>query len=447
MTVATLVSAGAVAKTTLATLGMIAVQGTIVALLALAIARAGRLRPSWQAAIWLVVIVKFALPWGPALPWSLSDLVAGLFHHGAGATPSALPATLAAPLPAARAWPAVGYLAVATIWLVGAALSLTRALVRSHRLARAARLAKPAPFAALALLAELARRAKLPVPRLVVAASGPHVVGGWHSTIVVPAVLVAEPALLRAALLHELAHVRRRDAIGRAFQLVACAAFFWWPVALLASRRLELAREAACDAWAVEAGELPRPTYARLLVRMAALHLDGEGTLAGSAAERRRGWIDGSLALAMPRALDARVRAVLGPPAARRSGLGYTLALAAWVAVVLGGARTAGASAARIACRYTPQLAAKLMLAHPEADLDGDGVLSRDEACELQAQLRARQDELVSTLDPYAAAELESLLDEPLCCNCDQPEATTPELMNAGTPSVNTCQQVEGVVR
>ena len=429
MTLSTLVSAGAVAKTGLATLGMIAVQGTIVALLALAIARAGRLRPSWQAAIWLVVIVKFVLPWGPALPWSLSDLVAGLFHHDAAALPSALPPALAAPLPAANAWPALGYLALATIWVIGAAISLTRALVRSRRLARVARAANLAPVAATALLAELAGRAKLRVPRLVVAESGAYVVGSWRATIVVPAALVAEPALLRAALLHELAHLRRRDAIGRAFQLVACAAFFWWPVALFASRRLELAREAACDAWALDAGELPRPTYARLLVRMAALHTDG------------------SLALAMPRALDARVRAVLGPPAARRSGIGYKLALVAWVAVVLGGARTAAATGDHIACRYTPELAAQLMLAHPEADLDGNGVLSRDEACELQAELRAREDELVSTLDPYAAAELESLLDEPLCCNCDQPEANSPELPEPGNPSETTCQQVEGVVR
>ncbi len=430
MTLAMLVSAGAIAKTALATLGMIAVQGTIVALLALAIARAGRLRPSWQAAIWLVVIVKFALPWGPALPWSLSDLVAGLFHHDAGAVSSALPPALAAPIPAVHPWPALGYLALATIWLVGAVISLTRTLVRSRRLVRAARLAQPAPFEVVAMVAELARRAKLRTPRVVVAESGPYVVGGWRPTIVIPAALVAEPALLRAALLHELAHLRRRDTVGRAFQLVACAAFFWWPVALFASRRLELAREAACDAWALEAGELPRPTYARLLVRMAALHTDG------------------SLALAMPRALDARVRAVLGPPAARRSGLGYKLALVAWVAVVLGGARTAAATGGdHIACRYTPELAAQLMLAHPEADLDGNGVLSRDEACELQAELRAREDELVSTLDPYAAAELESLLDEPLCCNCDQPEANSPELSEPGDPSETTCQQVEGVVR
>jgi hypothetical protein len=61
---------------------------------------------------------------------------------------------------------------------------------------------------------------------------------------------------------------------------------------------------------------------------------------------------------------------------------------------------------------------------HPEADLDGDGVLSRGEACAFQAELRRRADapeasDLVSRpesreLDRFDA----SLLSSPLCCNC-----------------------------
>ena len=71
---------GAAAKIWLSTLAMMAVQGTLLALVALALTRAsGRLRPAWHAALWLVVIVKFALPWGPGLRFSLSDLVVSLF--------------------------------------------------------------------------------------------------------------------------------------------------------------------------------------------------------------------------------------------------------------------------------------------------------------------------------------------------------------------------------
>ncbi|HEY6179024.1 MAG TPA: hypothetical protein VIX73_31440, partial [Kofleriaceae bacterium] len=66
------------AKALVETLVMMGAQGTLVALIALAIVRGGRLRPAWQAAIWLVVLAKFALPWGPAMRWSLADLLAGL---------------------------------------------------------------------------------------------------------------------------------------------------------------------------------------------------------------------------------------------------------------------------------------------------------------------------------------------------------------------------------
>jgi hypothetical protein len=272
---------------------------------------------------------------------------------------------------------------------------------------RAARLAPEAPSHARALLARLARRP----PRLAVGAPavGPHVVGIVRPIIVVPPALLDDAALLSAALLHELAHVRRRDALARIVQVVACAVFFFWPVVRMVSRRLDLSREAACDAWALEASALPRPAYARLLVRMAQLR-----AVASS--------------LAAPCGLDARVAAVLGPPARARLGLGHRVALLAWIAVALGGARTASARGEHATCKYTLQLAEALRQAHPEADRDGDGVLSRDEACEFQAELRRR----VTRSEPIdsgpTGAELvsrlalldENLLTEPLCCNCDR---------------------------
>jgi hypothetical protein len=96
--------------------------------------------------------------------------------------------------------------------------------------------------------------------------------------------------------------------------------------------------------------------------------------------------------------------------------------LAGWVLLALGGARSAEARGV-IACRYNVALAEALYLAHPEADLDGDGVLSREEACELQADMRRRAAEQTSPLDPAAEAELQSLLAEPLCCNHDRGSA------------------------
>ncbi|HEY6178011.1 MAG TPA: hypothetical protein VIX73_26330, partial [Kofleriaceae bacterium] len=98
----------------------------------------------------------------------------------------------------------------------------------------------------------------------------------------------------------------------------------------------------------------------------------------------------------------------------------HAAALIAWIAIALGGARTAAARGDHV-CKYTPELAEALRQAHPEADLDGDGVLSRGEACAFQAELRKRVEAPDRSDDPEST-ELQrfdaSLLREPLCCNC-----------------------------
>ncbi len=412
----------AAARSVVEVVALMGIQGTVLALLAFAVVRAGALRPGWQAAVWLVVLVKFVLPWGPALPWSLADLFAALTSPQEVGVTGLTAVTTAVAAPAAA--PSIGWLVLAAAWLIGAAIVLGRAVVAQRRVTRAARRATPAPAHARALLASFTGRA----PRLVIgdAATGPHVVGIVRPIIVIPPALLDDPPLLCAALLHELAHVRRRDALARVVQLVANAVFFFWPVVRLASRRLDLAREAACDAWAIETSEVPRAAYARLLVRMAKLR-----AVAAS--------------LAAPHGLDVRVAAVLGPPARGRLGLCHGLALVVWIAVALGGARTAAARGERLICKYTPQLAEALRQAHPEADRDGDGVLSRDEACEFQAELRRRIEtpagaELVSRLELID----ENLLTEPLCCNCDRGAENSAPWFDK---RANACPSAEGVSR
>ncbi len=414
--IAALVSTAAIAKAWLATLAMMAGQGALLVIAAFVLARVGRLRPAWQAAIWFVVALKLALPWSPATPWSLSDLIARFSDRGDAATIVLAPVTSAAPAAVTLTWAHLAWLLVATIWLIGAALVLARALAAQRRTLRAARLAPTAPAHALALLRDIAPRTRA---RLVIGAADvvPHVVGLVRPIIVVPAGLLDDAALARAVLLHELAHVRRCDAIGRYVQIVASAMMWWFPLVRLVNKRLDLAREAACDAWALEAGELPRPAYARLLVRMAALR--------AAAAP----------ALAVPRALDARVAAVLGPPARARLGLVHRLVLAGWFVLALGGARSAAARTEVDACRYTPEMAQALFAKYPHADLDGDGQLSRDEACDLQFELQN-----ASRRSPEAEAGLAPLLAEPLCCNCSRPEVYS-------SPETVSCQKVEGVER
>ncbi len=402
-----MIAAAATAKVVLGALAMMAVQGSVLALIALVLVRGRRLRPAWQAAVWLVVLAKFLLPWGPALPFSLADVLASLRGEVVGGP--ILVGAPGAPVVVADAslgW-SVGWIVLAVLWAAGTAWVLARAIVAYHQTRRAAWRAREATDAALAMLGELATRVRVRSPRLVVGdpAIGPHVVGMFRPIIVVPPSLIdpAESELLRAALLHELAHVRRRDALARLVQLGALAIFWFWPVVRLASRRLEHAREAACDAAALETCELSRPAYARLLLRMAQLR-----TVAAPA-------------LAAPYGLGERVSSVLGPPVHARLGIVQKIALIVWIAIALGGARSAEARGEKPqVCIYTPELAEALRLAHPEADSDGDGVLSRSEACDFQAEVRRQvgESDQVSKLDDATT----ELLAEPLCCNCDAAE-------------------------
>ena len=415
-----LVAAGAAAKGAVAMLAMLAVQGTVLAVIALVLLRAVRPRPAFAAAVWLVVLAKFALPWGPAMPWSLSDLIAYLRHDEVGVAISAAPIGIG-PEPATSIAPSLAWIALAAVWALGTLVVLGRAL-RSYRATLAtARSADDAPTHARALLATLGGTARLAVGD---PATGPYVVGLLRPIIVVPPALLEDPTLLRAALVHELAHVRRKDALGRFLQVWATAMFFWWPAVRLIGRRLDLSREAACDAWALEACQLPRPAYARLLLRMAALRT-GAAT-----------------ALASPRSLELRVAAVLGPPTRARIGIVGKACIAIWAVIALGGARTAAARGDKNVCVYTPQIAEALRQAYPEADLDGDGKLSRDEACELQAEVRRRVEvgsDQVSTLAENA--EVDRLLEEPLCCNCGAGDGLLPSPVESAASA--SCQVIE----
>ncbi len=386
-----MIELGVAAKSIALAVGLAAVQGALLALVAVIAVR--KLRPAWQAAVWLVVLAKFALPWSPALPWSLADLFAAFGAH-ADAPALALPHPAATAPHAGSVAAAVGWIALVLAWAAGATIVIARA-VRAQRQAR--RIARAGTVVRDPLLAELAASLRVRTPELVTGdpAHGPFVVGLVRTTIVVPPALLADRTLLRAALLHELAHVRRRDALGRMVQLAAMALFYWFPVARLANKRLELAREAACDAWALESCDVSPPTYARLLLQMARLQTSAAPMLAA------------------PHALDARVAAVLGPRRRARLGIAGRFVLALFAIAALGGARTAAARSEP--CVYTPQLAEALRQAYPEADVDGDGVLSRDEACDLQAALRRNISPATPELAPLA-----SFRDEPLGCNYDQ---------------------------
>ena len=92
-----------------------------------------------------------------------------------------------------------------------------------------------------------------------------HVTVPFTSGVLRPVVVVPATALatwtderIRVVLLHELAHVRRRDCLVQAMSQVACAAYWFNPLTWIAARRLRAERERACDDLVLEAGHARR---------------------------------------------------------------------------------------------------------------------------------------------------------------------------------------------
>ena len=74
----------------------------------------------------------------------------------------------------------------------------------------------------------------------------------------------------RAALAHELAHIRRHDLLLGLIPAVAQCLFFAFPPLWLACREWQTAREAACDADALKTTGIPAAHYGRLLLKIVA---------------------------------------------------------------------------------------------------------------------------------------------------------------------------------
>jgi beta-lactamase regulating signal transducer with metallopeptidase domain len=98
----------------------------------------------------------------------------------------------------------------------------------------------------------------------------PTAIGFLNPAILIPEWAVAElsPEELRAIILHEFAHLRRRDDWTNLLQKVIRTFFFFHPAVLWIERRLSLEREMACDDAVLAETENPH-LYARCLVSLA----------------------------------------------------------------------------------------------------------------------------------------------------------------------------------
>lgn len=226
---------------------------------------------------------------------------------------------------AAFGWPAM----LLAIWAVGCVILLTRlgiGLVRAARLVRRARPVTDRQWNVLVSLLSL--RTGLDRGVRVVSSADVNVPMAWgimNLWLVLPEDFEAWPAeRRRVVVLHELAHLQRRDCLAQALARLALA--FHWPnpLAWFATRRMTAEREQACDDAVLTSG-VRGPSYAHHLVEIArGLSRPGRPTRA-------------AVAMARPSELENRVVAILDEQRPRRT-LGrrtMRVTLAAMVALLL----------------------------------------------------------------------------------------------------------------
>ncbi len=196
-------------------------------------------------------------------------------------------------------------LALGALWLLGIAILALRFGISAFCLAALRRGSRPFALAPedLPRIAATRRECEL---RLSESENGPITWGVYRPVILLPRNAVFWPrARLHAVLLHELAHIRRRDSLVQALSLLVCTLYWPNPLVWLGARALRRDAEMAADDAALRAGVKPS-SYAGELLALAAEFRTRAPALSAL-----------SLFMAAPSALEARVESVLKPTTLR----------------------------------------------------------------------------------------------------------------------------------
>ena len=179
------------------------------------------------------------------------------------------PAPIAPAIPAARlAWVPTAVLGGLALWGLGATWLGLRMLAASRRMARLRAGSIPAGAEAEGACRLLAGRMGLATPAVL---RSPFLSGPCVEGLRRPAILLPEDddgLDLHAALVHELAHLARRDCLWNLLRRGATTLLWFQPLLWMLSRRIEVAAEEVCDDIVVQHGG-DRARYAGLLLELA----------------------------------------------------------------------------------------------------------------------------------------------------------------------------------
>jgi beta-lactamase regulating signal transducer with metallopeptidase domain len=205
-------------------------------------------------AVWFVALVQFV--WWRPIAWPSQQLPAAILLD--------LPPTASGLAPAP--W-LLAYLAI-----VGCAWA--RLVWRHQRLRRTLlqlEAAEPSVLHCVRSAAQALGLRAIPEVRVSDERVAPYSVGPLGPILIVPRFLCEPGPRLHAILLHELAHIARRDHFMLWFERAVRSVFFFWPPVHFVANKLGEARELACDEQAITRAGLCPVDYARLLVDVVAL--------------------------------------------------------------------------------------------------------------------------------------------------------------------------------
>jgi TonB family protein len=324
-------------------------QSTVCVLLAAVLVRlVGARHPRLSHRLWLAASLKFLVPFSllfsvgqslgprllpavrlPALPEGL-EAVGQPFSTVFFRTQAIVPGADAVAFASIAA-------ALAMIWLTGALLVLLLRIVQWGRTLALAR-RSPALDAGreLEALRRVARRVpcrRLPTIHASSSLLEPAVVGLVRPALIWPADLSPHlsDAQMDAILVHELAHVRRRDNLTALLHTCVETIFWFHPIVWWVGARLVDAREHACDQDVLRSGAQPR-AYAEGLLHVCRFTLRMPGRLAAGIASSN---------------LSQRVEAIMTYRSEPQLGAGIRLVVGAVTALVLVGPVAAGTLEAR----------------------------------------------------------------------------------------------------
>jgi HEAT repeat protein/beta-lactamase regulating signal transducer with metallopeptidase domain len=286
--------------------------------------------PRWQLPVVTLKTAAFAPPAiEPSVPQpaQLNVKPETDRNHSRSTTVSnhqSIPAATTAP--AAITMPSVATL-LGAVWAIGAIAVIARlllGLVAVQWMSRRTVRVVDAPWLPLAM--ELAT--ELGITRRLRFLESARATMPMASGIFTPAVLMPEDAnrwpleRLRIVLLHELAHVKRRDCLTHVVAQLACALHWFNPLVWMAARHVRTERERACDDLVLACGTRG-PDYAEELLEIARVMRSGRypALLAGA-----------TLAMAHRSQLEGRLIAILDPKLPR-AGVSPARSLVAAVAV------------------------------------------------------------------------------------------------------------------